>query len=360
MKQTLDVVAALIWKIEDGKKKMMICQRPAHKPRGLAWEFVGGKVERGESGEQALIRECREELGITVRPFEKWMEVLHEYPDVFVRLSLYRAEIAEGEPQLLEHADLRWITTSEIPLFEFCPADQEILERICAVCNAEERIQRRLLGMQELAYREFQCKLMPTVEKARVIGVRTPLLRRLARELSKQEEGSLYLQALPHIFYEENNLHAFLIEQIGHFESTVTALDAFLPCVDNWATCDSLSPRIFSKNPQALLPHIRKWIASGETYTVRYGIGCLMKYFLGAHFQLEYAETVAKVKSDKYYVNMMISWYFATALAYRYEETLPFLTERRLSPWIHAKTIQKGIESNQISQERKAELRSLR
>ena len=127
----IDVVAALIW----DNDKFMICQRPRHKARGLLWEFVGGKVEPGETKEEALIRECREELDVTISVGDVFIDVIHEYPDITVHLTLFNATIAGGVPQKMEHNDIRWITPSEIPYYEFCPADEEILEKITEVCS---------------------------------------------------------------------------------------------------------------------------------------------------------------------------------------------------------------------------------
>ena len=221
-------------------------------------------------------------------------------------------------------------------------------------------IQEKLFSMRDPVYREFQAKLMPTVEKERIIGVRTPLLRRYAKELAGTEQGSGFLETLPHTYYEEDNLHAFLIEQLGDFEATVTALNRFLPYVDNWATCDSMSPRVFAKHREALLPHALGWMEAEDTYTVRYGIGVLMKHYLSEDFSEELPARVAAVRSEEYYVNMMVAWYFATALALRYEEILPYVTERRLPLWIHKKTIQKAIESDRLTDGQKQFLKKHR
>lgn len=214
--------------------------------------------------------------------------------------------------------------------------------------------------MRDEAYKQFQCTLMPTVDPSTVIGVRTPALRRYAGELAKEESTVDFLLSLPHDFYEENNLHAFLIEQMRGLQETVDALDRFLPYVDNWATCDSMSPKVFAKCPEVLLPKIEEWLCSEKTYTVRYAIGLLMRYFLDDRFCISYVERVASIRSEEYYINMMIAWYFATALAKQYDAILPFLTERRLSLWVHNKAIQKAVESYRITNEQKAHLRSLK
>ena len=224
----------------------------------------------------------------------------------------------------------------------------------------QRRIQAQLMEMQDMPYRTFQCKLMPTVDPETVIGVRTPLLRGFAKQLAKTPDAVAFLQILPHRYYEENNLHGFLIETIRDYDATIAALDAFLPYVDNWATCDLMSPRIFSKHLPELYEKIQEWIASEQTYTVRFGIEMLMRFYLDAHFFPEAPALVAGVSSEEYYVNMMIAWYFATALAKQYDATLPYLTERRLGKWTHNKTIQKAIESDRIDADTKRYLKTLK
>lgn len=223
-----------------------------------------------------------------------------------------------------------------------------------------ESVQGRLFELQDPEYREFHAKLMPTVDKDRIIGVRTPALRKFAREYGKSEDAGEFMKALPHDYYEENNLHGFLIEGIRDYEECIRALDAFLPYVDNWATCDMMAPKIFKKHLDELEHKIEEWMASEHTYTVRYGIGMLMRYYLDEEFRTQYLEKVAAVESEEYYVKMMAAWYFATALAKQYEKTLPFLTEGRLEKWTHNKAIQKAVESNRITAEQKKYLRTLK
>ena len=220
-------------------------------------------------------------------------------------------------------------------------------------------IQAHLFAMQDEGYRAFQCRLMPTVDAETVIGVRTPQLRKYAKTIANSSVAKPFLQTLPHRYYEENNLHAFLIEEIKEFDTCVEALNTFLPYVDNWATCDSMNPKILGKHKAELLAVIENWLSSLDTYTVRFGIKLLMTWFLDADFLPEYLQKVASVNSEEYYVKMMISWYFATALAKQYEVTLPYLEEHRLSPWIHAKTIQKAIESYRLTKEQKLYLKTL-
>ena len=221
-------------------------------------------------------------------------------------------------------------------------------------------IQQELFALQDLSYRDFHAKLMPTVDKARVIGVRTPKLRAFAKEFGKTEEAKEFLKVLPHQYYEENNLHGFLIEQIKDYPTLIRELNRFLPCIDNWATCDLLTVRVVKKHLDTFTEEVERWLASDHTYTIRFGIGMLMRYYLEEHFSLEYPEKVVKIRSEEYYVNMMRAWYFATALAKQYEAIFPFLEEERLDAWTHNKTIQKAIESYRITQEQKAYLRTLR
>ncbi len=221
-------------------------------------------------------------------------------------------------------------------------------------------IQKRLFEMRDPSYHAFQSKLMPTVDPTRIIGVRTPVLRKYAKSLFGTAEADSFLNSLPHTYYEEDQLHGFLIEQIKEFDVAMSAMEDFLPYIDNWATCDGVSPKVFAKNLDALLPHIEQWLCSEHCYTVRYGIGMLMRYYLTDGYSDAYPERVSKIKSEEYYVNMMIAWYFATALAVRFEDIVTYLAERRLSPWIHRKTIQKALESYRIAEEQKRFLKLLR
>ena len=224
--------------------------------------------------------------------------------------------------------------------------------------GVEKTIQARLFTLQDREYRDFQCKLMPTVDRERVIGVRTPELRKLAKSFSREPESEEFLKILPHKYYEEDNLHGFLIEHIADYDRAVAAIDAFLPYVDNWATCDLMCPKAFKNHLPELLEKIGEWLKSGRTYTVRFGIGMLLRFYLDENFKPEYAEVVAGVRSEEYYVNMMIAWYFATALYKQYDAALSFILERRLDVWTHSKAIQKAIESYRITEERKAYLRT--
>ena len=210
-------------------------------------------------------------------------------------------------------------------------------------------IKIELFSLQDEKYRVFMSRLLPTVDPDTVIGVRTPALRKYAGELLKKEEGSVFLQDLPHRYFEENQLHAFMVSGIRDYRTCMEALCRFLPYVDNWATCDQMSPKVFRKHKQELREKIQEWIGTGRTYTVRFAVGMLMQHFLDEDFDPAYPEMVAGIGSDEYYVNMMIAWYFATALAKQYDAVLPYLEERRLDVWTHNKTIQKAVESYRIT-----------
>ena len=223
-----------------------------------------------------------------------------------------------------------------------------------------KNVQKQLFELQDLNYREFHAKLLPTMEKKKLIGVRTPALRAFAKQFGKTEEAKEFLKVLPHQYYEENNLHGLLIEQIKDYEDCLRELKRFLPYIDNWATCDMLAVKAVKKHLDGFIKEIYQWIESEHTYTIRFGISMLMRYYLDEEFQPEYAEKVVEVCSEEYYVNMMRAWYFATALAKQYEQVLPFIEEKRLDVWTHNKTIQKAIESYRITPEQKAYLRTLK
>lgn len=204
-----------------------------------------------------------------------------------------------------------------------------------------ERVQKQLFELQDLQYRDFQAKLLPTIEKETVIGVRMPVLRKFAKGYGKTEESKEFLKILPHQYYDENNLHGLLIEQIKDYDRCLEELERFLPYIDNWATCDMLAVKVMKNHLDTFIEEICRWMKSDRTYTIRFGIGMLMRYYLGDEFRIEYPRKVALVQSDEYYVNMMRAWYFATALAKQPDAALPWLTERRLDVWTHNKTIQK-------------------
>lgn len=223
-----------------------------------------------------------------------------------------------------------------------------------------DEIREELFRLQDTGYRDFQSKLMPTIDPNATIGVRTPALRKLAKQLLKREDVSVFLNDLPHTYFDENQLHAFVVSEIRDFATCLDEVNRFLPYVDNWATCDQMSPRVFKRNRPELLDPIATWIACDETYTVRFGVGMLMEHFLDEDFEPAQMEMVAAIRSEEYYIQMMIAWYFATALAKQYASAIVYLEERRLDVWTHNKTIQKAIESRRIQPEQKAYLRTLR
>lgn len=223
-----------------------------------------------------------------------------------------------------------------------------------------EDIRKFLITNQDVDYQQLQIKTIPSVEPARIIGVRTPALRSYAKELSRRDDVGEFLQALPHELFEEDQLHAFILSGMKDYDACVNELEKFLPYVNNWATCDQMSPKIFKKHKSELLKHIKVWVKSRETYTIRYGVGMLMEHFLDEDFDLKYPEMVSKLRSDEYYVNMMIAWYFATALAKQYDAVIHYLEQNRLAVWTHNKAIQKSIESYRITPEQKEYLRSLK
>ncbi len=223
-----------------------------------------------------------------------------------------------------------------------------------------EEIRAELNRLQDTKYREMQVRIIPTVKPERIIGVRTPELRNLAKRFAGAEDISVFLNDLPHMYFEENQLHAFILSGMKDYRECLRELNRFLPYVDNWATCDQMSPRVFRKHRKELTSSIREWIGSGKTYTIRFGIGMLMEHYLDEDFDPAYPEMAAAVRSEEYYVNMMTAWYFATALAKQYGAVLPYIEHHRLDDWTHNKAIQKSIESYRITPEQKAYLRTLK
>ena len=223
-----------------------------------------------------------------------------------------------------------------------------------------DEIVTELFRMRDADYALLQAKIIPTVAADRIIGVRTPALREFAKALYKDRDKEDFLSCTPHQYFDENQLHAFVISLEKDFDKCIAEVDAFLPFIDNWATCDQLSPKAFKREPEKLLQYIQSWIKSDQTYTVRFAIGMLMQHFLDERFEAGYADMVAEVRSEEYYINMMIAWYFATALAKQYERTVPYLEGRRLDGWVHNKAIQKSVESYRITDEQKAYLKTLK
>ncbi|MDO5558036.1 MAG: DNA alkylation repair protein [Oscillospiraceae bacterium] len=223
-----------------------------------------------------------------------------------------------------------------------------------------EKIQKQLFEVQDLKNKAFVCKLIPTVDPDTVIGVRTPDMRKIAKEFVKTPDAMEYLKILPHRYYEENNIHGSIIMAMKDYDAVINETERFLPYIDNWATCDSLSPKIFKKHTEELYEKIKIWIKSDKTYTIRFAIGMLMGFYLDEYFTTDSAELVAQVRSEEYYVNMMTAWYFATALAKQYDATIGFITGKSLDKWTHNKAIQKAVESRRITDEQKVYLRTLK
>lgn len=219
-------------------------------------------------------------------------------------------------------------------------------------------IEEKLFSMRDADYKNFHKKLVPTVSEDLIIGIRTPNLRKFAKEICGSNEAEEFLNSLPHKYCEENNLHAFLVEQIKDFDLAVEKTEEFLPYIDNWGTCDCFLPKVFKKERDRLIEKIRVWLCSEKTYTVRFAIGLLMSLYLDDFFKEEYMAAVAKIRSDEYYVKMMQAWYFATALAKQYDCAIKYLTEKRLDVWVHNKTIQKATESRRINN--KEDLKTLK
>ena len=216
-----------------------------------------------------------------------------------------------------------------------------------------------LFRMQDKQYKKLQAKIIPNIDQNNIIGVRTPELKKYAKKLIKEDYKS-FLEELPHKYFDENQLHGFIISEIKDYNESLNYINKFLPYIDNWATCDQTSPKIFKKNTNKLINEIKIWIKSKETYTIRFGIGMLMQYYLDEEFKKEYLDIVAKIKSDEYYVNMMRAWFFATALAKQYEATIAYIENKKLDKWTHNKTVQKAIESYRVPLENKTYLKSLK
>lgn len=221
-------------------------------------------------------------------------------------------------------------------------------------------VYERLLSYQDEDYKEFQSKLVPNIDKETIIGVRTPQIRGIVKEIFGTEEATIFLQTLPHQYYEENLVHFFLISKIKDFNECVREVERFLPYINCWPVCDQATPLVFKKNHDSLLPLIKKWIKSKHVYTARFGIRMLMNEFLNDDFKDEYLELVSSKSGDDYYLKMMIAWFFATALAKQYDATIKYIENRCLDPWIHKKTIQKAIESYRVSDEHKEYLKTFR
>ncbi len=223
-----------------------------------------------------------------------------------------------------------------------------------------EEIRARLFENQDEKYKAFHSRLIPNVPPEKIIGVRTPIVRKLATQYSKHTEIGQFLNDLPHKYYDENNLHGFIIAEIRDYDSAVAHVNALLPYIDNWATCDLLSPKAFRKNRDRLKSDIEAWLSSDEVYTKRFAIEMIMSHFLDGDFDESYLPRIAEIRSDEYYIKMMQAWFFATALAKRWNFAVKIIEERRLDEWTHRKAIQKSVESFRITKEQKEYLKSLK
>ena len=221
-------------------------------------------------------------------------------------------------------------------------------------------VYERLLSYQDEKYKDFQSKLVPNIDKETIIGVRTPQMKEIVKEVFGTKEANTFIQTLPHKYYEENLVHFFLISKIKDFDECVKEVERFLPYIDCWPVCDQGSPLVFKKNHDKLLPLIKKWIDSNHVYTARFGIRMLMNEFLNDDFKEEYLELVSSKSGDDYYLKMMVAWFFATALAKQYDATIKYIENRCLDPWIHKKAIQKALESYRVSDEHKDYLKKFR
>ena len=221
-------------------------------------------------------------------------------------------------------------------------------------------IEKKLFELRDEEYAKFQAKLTPSVDAGLFIGVRVPEVRKLAKQLKNDSDALKFLKELPHKYYDENMLHGLLVSEISDYDQAIKETDKFLPFVDNWAVCDIMSPKVFKKHKPELIKKIKEWSESSETYTIRFGIEMLMSHFLDDDFKPDYLKIPAKVKSEEYYVNMMVAWFFATALAKQWDSTIPYIEKKKLNKWTHNKTIQKAIESYRITDEQKEYLRTLK
>ncbi len=217
-----------------------------------------------------------------------------------------------------------------------------------------------LKAQEDKDFKEFQSKLVPNIDPATIIGVRTPQMKQIAKQYFGTKEGNAFLKKLPHKYYEENMVHFFMIAMIKDFDECTAAVEEFLPYIDCWPVCDQSSPKVYKKNHDKLLPFIKKWIGSEHVYTARFGMRMLMNEFLDADFKKEYLKLVADKQGDDYYLKMMIAWYFATALAKQYDAAIIYIEKHKLDPWVHRKAIQKAVESYRVTEEHKNYLKSLK
>ncbi|MGN0654658.1 MAG: DNA alkylation repair protein [Oscillospiraceae bacterium] len=227
--------------------------------------------------------------------------------------------------------------------------------------DIKKEIEEKLFSFADEKYRDFHSSLMPTIPKENIIGVRVPDVKNIAKEFRSREDIGEFLCDLPHRYYEENNLHIFIISAIKDYETCLAEVEKFLPYIDNWATCDGSNPKALLKQPNKFYEKIKVWLKSDKTYTVRYAVDILMnRVYLEDNFSVEHLDLASSIVSDEYYINMAVAWYFATALAKQYESTLPYIEKQKLPVWTHNKAIQKAIESRRVTDEHKEYLKSLK
>lgn len=343
-----DKLAALV---AGGKKTATASAYPLY-------ELEGEPLPR--EGEYSVILDSREQAVCIIRTERVYVTPFREVSEEHARregegdlsLAFWRKAHERFFRQEMEEAGSSFDEEMQVVCEEFAC--------VYAPGGIGVRIRAKLWEMQDAGYRDFHSKLIPTVPPESIIGVRTPQVRKYAVQLAKEPDIGDFLAQLPHRYYDENNVHAFVLERIGDYQECLAQTERFLPYVDNWATCDMMAPKVFAGHKAELLEPIGRWISSGDTYTVRFGVGMLMRHYLDEDFKPEYPQWVAAIRSEEYYVNMMRAWYFATALPKQYESILPYFQERRLDDWTHNKAIQKACESYRVTAEQKKYLRSLK
>lgn len=343
------------------------------------WIGIGGKFMENETPKECLLREVYEETGLNLtnyifRGIIKFVLDGHDEEYMY----LYTASEFSGELKDCDEGELSWVKKEDVynlPIWEGDKAIFKALEtvedffymkviykgdKLINTPKCEPSPLDKLYELQDIEYAKFQAKLTPTIDADTIIGVRIPILRKFAKQYIKTKESEAFLDNPSHIFYDERMLHGILISEIKDYKTCIKRLDDFLPFVDNWGVCDIMSPKSFKKNKSEALNKIIEWSKSEHTYTCRFGLEMLMSLFLDEDFKSEYLEIPASVKSEEYYVNMMIAWFFATALAKQWDATIPYISEHRLPQWVHNKTIQKSRESFRITKEQKELLKSLK
>lgn len=336
------------------------------------WVGIGGKFLPGETPDECLLREVYEETGFTLLEY-KFRGFIRFSSDIWGEefMCLYSGDKYSGNLTNCDEGELSWIKKEEaynLPIWEGDKAIFRALETceefftMEVIYKGDELVNNpvpvvsplgEMFKLQDKGYRDFQGKLIPGISPDTMIGIRVPVLRKFAKEFIKTGKADIFMEKLPHYFYDENLLHAILISENKDYKRTLKLLDEFLPYVDNWAVCDIISPKSFKKNRDKLIEKIKEWTESKEPYTVRFGLEMLMTHFLDSDFKKEYLEIPVRANMDHYYVKMMVAWFFATALSKQWDSTLPYIKDKRLPTWTHKKTVQKARESFRITPEQK-------